>query len=533
GSTHRHGNVARRDRATRGELVHAAVDREGVTRGEGRSARAEVTLDIFLLEKERLLKAAAFYPYLVYPITNQEGIHLSFPQLVAQMPFNNEADYRNYLSRIDALPRHIDGLIEQMREGMKSGWVAPKAAVRAVPAMLQQLREELVTGNLGLPFREIPGTIPKGVRDELAQAGPAALRTRAAPALQKLEEFLRSEYLPAAREAIVNAGGAEYYQFLVSASTELRAAEVHALGLKEVARIRAEMAAAIARTGFKGSFKEFVVFANNDPRLFASSPELLLARYRRIVNRASTGLPRLFLNVPAEELVVKPMQALGADKQGAAYYEAGAADRPAALVINTSKLETRPLWETETLALHEGVPGHHLQAARARELVDLPAFRRFGWYGAFGEGWALYAESLGADLGFYRDAFSAFGHLNAALLRAARLVADTGIHTQGWTRQQAIDYLAANTANAPADNEVEVDRYIAAPGQVLGYKLGQMKIEALREKARAALGERFDLRRFHEALLDNGPLPLPLLEQQIERWIKSEAKAALPEKAAS
>ncbi len=210
---------------------------------------------------------------------------------------------------------------------------------------------------------------------------------------------------------------------------------------------------------------------------------------------------------------------------GAAWYEGGAADRPAALVVNTTRLDSRPLWELETLALHEAIPGHHLQVARARELADLPEFRRLGFQQAFGEGWALYAESLGQELGFYRDPFSAFGHLNAELFRAVRLVVDTGIHTQGWTRQQALDYMLANCANPASDNEIEVDRYIARPAQALSYKLGQLKILALRERAQATLGERFDARRFHAALLDNGALPLPFLEQQIDLWLASLNRA--------
>jgi uncharacterized protein (DUF885 family) len=483
-----------------------------------------LSYDLFVAQKEHKLKAAAFYPYNVQPLAAQDGIHLNFPRLVAQMPFATETDYRNYLARIDALPAYVDGLIEQMRETMRSGWTAPKVTVRAVPAMLRQLRESLPGGALGLPFREIPAAIPKPVRDELAAAGPAALRGKAAPALLKLEEFVRTEYLPAARDSIAASslpGGADYYQFLLAANTsaDMTAASVHALGLKEVARIRAGMRAAIARTGFRGSFREFIAFANSDPRLFYSNPDQLIARYRRLIARAGAGLPKLFAGVPSEPLGVKGQDA---EDQCGAYYQAAADGHPAALVVNTARLNTRPLWETETLALHEGVPGHHLQVARAHELADLPEFRRYGWDAAFGEGWALYAESLGPELGFFTEPFSTFGQLNSELLRAARLVTDTGIHSLGWTRQQAIDYLAANTANAASDNEIEVDRYIAAPGQALGYKVGQLHIRALREKAQAALGERFDIRRFHGAVLDNGPLPLEVLDQQVERWIRTQ-----------
>ncbi|MDB5935758.1 MAG: hypothetical protein JWQ01_3102, partial [Massilia sp.] len=461
----------------------------------------------------------------------QDGIHLTLPRLVAQMPFATAADYRNYLARIDALPAHVDGLIEQMREAMRSGWTSPKVALRSVPAMLRQLREGLPDGPLGLPFREIPATIGKSVRDELAAAGPATLRSKAAPALQKLEEFVRNEYLPAARDSIAASGmpgGLDYYQFAIEENTGpgMSAAAVHALGLKEVAHIGGAMRATIHRTGFRGTFHQFTVFANSDPRLFYTTSEQLLARYRKLVARAGAAVPRLFASAPAEPLGVKPAQVEGAEFQGGAYYQAAADGQPAALVINTARLASRPLWETETLALHEGVPGHHLQVARARELAELPEFRRYGWYPAFGEGWALYAETLGAELGFFAEPFSAFGQLNSELLRAARLVVDTGIHAMGWSRQQAIDYLAANTANAPADNEVEVDRYIAAPGQALGYKIGQLRIKALRDKAQAALGAGFDVRRFHAAVLDNGAVPLATLEQQVERWIRAAAPKA-------
>jgi uncharacterized protein (DUF885 family) len=484
----------------------------------------QLSYDLFVLDKERKLAAAAFYPYTVQPITAQDGIHVGFGQMVAQMPFASETDYRNYLARLDALPRHVDGLVEQMREGMRTGWVAPKVTVRAVPGMLRQLRENLLSGDLGMPFRQIPATIPKPVRDELAAAGPAALRQKAAPALQKLEQFMRAEYLPLARDTIAASAlpaGPDYYAFAVRyhTTTDLAAAELHALGLREVARIRGEMRAAIARTGFAGSFAQFISFANSDPRLFYSRPEQLLERYRGLIARANARLPALFATLPAEPIGVKAVAALGAENQGAAYYEAGSADRPAALVVNTSRLDTRPLWEMDTLALHEALPGHHLQTARAHEIADLPDFRRHGWYGAFGEGWALYAESLGPELGFFKDPFSTFGQLNAELFRAARLVVDTGIHAMGWTRQQALDYLNANTANPPSDNELEVDRYIAWPGQALGYKVGQLKIKALKEKAQGALGDKFDIRRFHDAVLENGPLPLGILERQIERWI--------------
>ncbi len=521
--------------ASRRALLHARrmLEQARLIDRDQLAPQQKLSHELFVHDKELQLRAAAFYPFQVQPLTSGQGIHITFAQTVAQMPFATETDYRNYLARLDAMPAHIGGLIEQMREGMRSGWTAPRAAMRAVPAMLRQLRESAESGALGQPFRQIPASIDKPVRDALALAGPVALRTRLVPALQELEDFVRNEYLPAARESLAASAlpaGPDYYTFLVArhTGTSLTPAEVHALGLQEVARIRAEMDQAIARTGFRGSFSQFAAFASTDRRLFYRSPEPMLARYRRIVARAHGRLPQLFANVPAREVLVKPAPAAGAEALGAAWYDAGSADRPAAFVVNTSRLDTRPMWEMETLALHEAVPGHHLQVARARELSELPAFRRYGWNVAFGEGWALYAESLGPELGLLRDPFSAFGQLNSELFRAVRLVVDTGIHAQGWSRQQALDYMQANSANPVSDNAIEVDRYIAWPGQALGYKLGQLKIKALREKAQATLGARFDPRRFHSAILDNGPLPLSHLEQQTELWLAAETLRMQP-----
>jgi uncharacterized protein (DUF885 family) len=491
-----------------------------------------LSYDLFVADKERQLARAAFVPFDPQPITAREGIHIRLPQLAAQMPFITEDDYRAWIARLNAAPRHIDGIIEQMREGMRTGWTAPKVLVALLPAQLRALREHLGDGALSDPFRRMPATIPPAAREQLAQGGQAAIAGLAA-SLQQLEDFVRVEYLPAARTSIAASnlpGGAAWYAFLVKSATttDMTPGDIHALGLKEVARIRAEIAALVPRTGFKGGLPQFIAFARSDPRLFYTDPEALLSRYRRTITRATSRLPLLFNAVPLDELAVKPVQALGAEGQGAAYYEAGSPARVAALVVNTARLNTRPMWEIETLALHEGVPGHHLQATRAQASAGLPAFRRYGWYVAYGEGWALYAESLGPELGLLRDPFSHFGYLADELLRAARLVVDTGIHAMGWSRQQALDYLNVNTANLPADNEVEVDRYIAHPGEALGYKLGQLRIAALRAEAQAALGARFDVRAFHDAVLDNGALPLGVLERQVRHWIAAQGTAQPP-----
>jgi len=504
-----------------------AIDRNGL------GPQDRLSLDLFIADKERQLALFAFHPFDPQPISAWDGLHVRLPRLVAQMPFATEEDYRNYIARLEALPAHVDGLVEQLREGMRTGWTAPKASVRALPDMLRSMRDGLMDGALAAPFKRIPATIDPEVREQLLAAGNAALKNSAAPALRKLEDFVRTDYLPAARESLGAAslpGGPGYYAFLVrqAGGTELTPAEVHALGLKEVARIRLAMLEAVKRTGFQGTLPQFLAFARSDKRLFPASADSLLARYRRTIARAEARLPALFGAIPQESIGVKPLGQAGAAGQVAAYYEAGTPGRSAALVVNTARLDRQPLWEVETLALHEALPGHHLQVARAQALGGLPAFRRHHWDEAFGEGWATYAESLGPELGFFKDAFSWFGYLNDDMFRAARLVVDTGLHAQGWTRQQAIDYLNANTANAAADNAVEVDRYIAQPAQALAYKIGQLRIKALREKAQAALGPRFDLRHFHDALLGQGSLPLPLLEREMGQWLAAQLAPPAP-----
>lgn len=490
----------------------------------------QVSHDLFVADKERLVAALALTPFDPLPVTAYDGLQVRLPRLVAQMPFANDADYLTYLARLQALPAHVDGLLEQLRAGRQAGWTIPKTAIAPVPDALRALREKLVDGPLGAPFQRIPATIAPEVREQLRAAGKAALSGQVAPSLRKLEDYLRQDYLPAARDSIGAAalpGGPEWYAQLVgnSTTTAMTPAQVHALGLQEVARLRAEIERLIPRTGFRGGFPEFIAFARSDRRLFFPDAAALLDRYRRTLALAQARVGRVATLIPAAGIVVKPMGADGGSGQPAAYYEAGSAARTAALVVDTARLDARPIWQVDTIALHEGVPGHHLQAARAQELA-LPAFRRHGWYDAFGEGWATYAEGLGPELGLFQDPFSLFGHLNEEMFRAARLVVDTGIHALGWSRQQAIDYLNTHTANPPRDNEAEVDRYIARPGQALGYQIGHLRILALRTQARAALGELFDLRRFHDALLGGGALPLPELERRMKRWIAAEQDPA-------
>ncbi|WP_081897749.1 DUF885 family protein [Massilia sp. BSC265] len=489
-----------------------------------------LSYDLFIAQRERMLAANAFTAFDPQPLSGVDGLHVRLPRLVAAMPFTSELEYRNYLARLAALPAHVDGLVEQLRAGMTAGWTVPKTVMAPVPAALHTLHEEIAAGALFAPFLRIPATIEPEARERLLVDGISAL-ANSAQALHRLEEFVRTEYLPAARETIGASslpGGADWYAFLVrhATTTRLTPAQVHAIGLREVARLRAEMAALVPRTGFRGNLEQFLVFARTDRRLFFPNQEALLARYRKALARASARLPRVVATVPEAGIAVKPMSMDGAG-QPLAYYEGGSDSRSAALVVNVSQPGARPVWQVDSVALHEALPGHHLQVARARALgPQLPAFRRHAWYQAFGEGWATYAEGLGPELGFFNDPFSHFGQLNEEMLRAARLVVDTGIHTLGWSRKGAIDYLNTHTANPPPDNEAEVDRIIAQPAQALGYKIGQLRIAALRERAATLLGRRFDLRRFHDAVLGGGALPLDELQRQVERWIAAEQEAA-------
>ncbi|MGB7196161.1 MAG: DUF885 domain-containing protein [Collimonas pratensis] len=489
-----------------------------------------LSYDLFIYEKKKNIQAAGFYPYNPSPLTQLSGVQFDFPQLVAQTPFNDAKDYRNYLARLRALPKYVDGVIAQLQQGVKSGWVAPKVTMSVVPGQLQEFVAKLDSSPLAAPFKDMPASIPAAQRAQLARQGQQLLQQDIAPAFRKLDAYVSNTYLPACRDSIAASslpGGPAYYAYKVreNTTTSMTPQEIHQIGLQEVARIQAEMKLVMQQTGFTGTFAEFITFLNTDPRFYFTKREDLLAGYKEIIKTSSAQLPRFFADIPKAPVDVKAVPDVGAENQAGAYYEPGTPDgsRPGYFFANLSKLETRPKWEMETLTLHESIPGHHLQTARAQEIKGLPAFRRFGWYVAFGEGWALYAESLGGEMGFYTDPYSKFGHLNDELFRAARLVVDTGMHALGWSRQQAIDYMNVNTANPPHDNQVEIDRYIVDPGQALGYKIGQLKIKALREKAQMALGAKFDLRRFNNAVIDNGALPLEMLETQIDGWIAQQA----------
>jgi uncharacterized protein (DUF885 family) len=462
------------------------------------------------------------------PITQMDGMHLDLVYLIKNSRFVQVGDYRAYLKRLEAIPLNIGHLITRMEAAMAAGWMPAQIAIRDVPKQLEaQLDPDPTKSPEYAPFNEFPADIGLTDRQQLAQAGQRVIRDQVIPAFRSLKVFYESRYLPAAAQTLGVSnlpGGAAYYQALLEwiTTTRLDAKQIHDLGLQEVTRIATQMDATIAATGFQGTRTEFHKFITSDPRFFFTEPEDMLAAYRDIAKRVDAELPKLFAVLPRQTYGIRAMR----PEQGnnAESYTSGASDgsRAGWFEANVNDLSTRPKWIMETLLLHETVPGHHLQVSRAQELLDLPRFRRNAWFTAYGEGWALYAESLGDELGLYKDPYQKFGNLSDEMLRACRLVVDTGLHVLGWSRDQAIDYVTSNTGQTRDAVIAEIDRYIVWPGQATAYKVGQLKIKELRAKAKAALGERFDLRRFHNAVIDGGALPLQVLEAQIDEWIAAE-----------
>jgi uncharacterized protein (DUF885 family) len=381
--------------------------------------------------------------------------------------------------------------------------------------------------------------VPAADRERLTREAVTAFKEQVAPAFRKLHDYLANTYVTASRESIAMGdlpNGKAWYAFQarVSTTTNLTPEQIHQIGLSEVKRIRKEMDDLIASTGFKGSFEDFCKLLRTDPRFFYDKPEDLLTGYRDIAKRIDPELVKLFGRLPRLPYGVIPVPSYSEKSQTTAYYDEGslAAGRPGEFYANTYDLKSRPKWEMEALTAHEAVPGHHLQLSLAQELEgEVPEWRKHDDYTAFVEGWGLYAESLGSEIGLYKDPYSRFGQLTYEVWRAIRLVVDTGMHTMGWTRQQAIDYFKANSAKAEHDIEVEVDRYIVWPGQALAYKIGELKIKELRAYAQKELGPKFDVRAFHDHVLGNGAVPLDLLEKNVKAWV-AEAKTGAAEKAA-
>lgn len=467
------------------------------------------------------------------PMTQMGGVQQDPAALLAIMPHRTVSDYEDILARLETLPVVVEQSLARMQEGLKRGYTPPKITMRDVPKQVADLiPADPLQSALLQPLKEFPASIPEADRTRLNERAKQIYASLDAPAFRKLHDYIVSTYLPACRESIAASSlpdGATAYAFRVRwyTTTQLTPAQIHEVGLAEVKRLRAEMEKVIQSTGFKGSFREFTEFLRTDPSFFYDKPEDLIDGYRVIVKKIDPQLAHEFGKLPRLTYGVTPIPEFVAPSQTTAYYQPGSpqAGRPGYYFVNTYNLKARPKWEMEALSLHESVPGHHLQIALAQELEDVPEFRKHVDYTAFVEGWGLYAESLGGELGMYGDPYSKFGQLTYEMWRAVRLVVDTGMHSMGWTREQAIDFFRENTSKTDQDITVEVDRYIVWPGQALAYKIGQLKIRELRTRAEKTLGAGFDVRKFHDALLEQGAVPLDLLEIHINDWLKTQSSA--------
>jgi uncharacterized protein (DUF885 family) len=501
------------------------------------SASEQINYDLAVHHIEESIEGEKFHgEYL--QISQLGGPPQGAVQLLSIMPGRSVKDYENMIARMRGIPTVIDQSMALLDRGLKEGITPPKVTLRDVPAQVESLLvEDPMKSPMLKAFQKFPDNVPAADRERLTREATQAFRSQVAPAFRKLHGYLVNTYLPAARESIAMGdlpNGKAWYAYAarVHTTTNLTPEQIHQIGLAEVKRIRGEMDALMAATGFKGSFAEFCTFLRTDPRFFYDKPEDLLAGYRDIAKRIDPELIRLFGHLPRLPYGVIPVPSYSEKSQTTAYYEEGslAAGRPGEFNANTYDLKSRPKWEMEALTSHEAVPGHHLQLSIAQELEGVPEWRRHDDYTAFVEGWGLYSESLGGEIGLYKDPYSKFGQLTYEVWRAIRLVVDTGMHTMGWTRQQAIDYFKANSAKADHDIEVEVDRYIVTPGQALAYKLGELKIKELRAYSQRELGDKFDVRAFHDHVLGNGAVPLDLLEKNVKAWV-AETKAGTTAKA--
>lgn len=473
------------------------------------SAADQLNYDIYLRELDEKIAGFRFHDEQI-AVTQQGGVHTLADSVLQVLRFERRKDYADWIARLRAYGQYTDQTIALMRQGMASGWLPPKAIMARVPA---QIAAQIVAvpedSSYYAPLRAMSANVAAAEQDRLRAAGKTAVSEVVLPALRRFQAFFNSEYLPACRDSVAAGDlpdGKAYYDYLASTytTTSLSAAQIHEIGLKEVARLHADMETIRAEVGFQGDLPAFFAYLRIDPEL-----------------------TRLFGVLPRAPYGVVPIPDSLAPDTTTAYYNPGSADgrRPGNFYVNLYKPETRLIWEMLPLTLHESVPGHHLQISIANELPGQPMFRRQAGFTAYVEGWGLYAEQLGYDMGLYADPYDRMGQKTYEMWRAVRLVVDTGMHAQGWTRQQAIDYFKANAPKSDLDITNEIDRYIATPGQALAYKIGQMKISELRARARSRLGDRFDLRAFHDALLGAGALPLSVLERRMNAWLEVQARA--------
>jgi len=504
-----------------------AIDRAALSEAD------QLNYDIYLRQLDENIAGFRFHDEQM-PVSQQGGVHNLADGVLQVLRFERAKDYSDWIARLRGYGKYTDQTIALMRAGMADGWMRPKAIMQRVPAQIAaQIVANPEDSAYYSPFKAMSTNVSADEQARLRAEAKAAVTDVVMPALTRFEAFFNDEYLPACRDSVAAGDlpdGKAYYDYLASSytTTDLSAAQIHEIGLKEVERLRGEMEKIRVEVGFQGDMQAFFTTLRTDPKFhYNSAPQLLMA-YRARAKTIDPELPRIFGLLPRAPYGVTPIPDALAPDTTTAYYQPGSPDgrRAGNYYVNLYKPETRLIWEMLPLTLHESVPGHHLQISIANELPEQPMFRRLAGFTAFVEGWALYAEQLGYDMGLYSDPYDRMGQKTYEMWRAVRLVVDTGMHAQGWTRQQAIDYFKANAPKSDLDITNEIDRYIATPGQALAYKIGQMKISELRAKAKARLGDKFDLRAFHDEVLGAGALPLSVLETRMDAWIDAQAATA-------
>jgi uncharacterized protein (DUF885 family) len=472
---------------------------------------------------------AARYKEWQMPVNQFSGFHTELARMVNELPFDTVKDYDDYIARLKQVPRVFSQNMTNMQLGMDEGRIPPAYLLEKVLTQTQTLADQKPEESpFAGPLKRFPKTISAADQKRISQQMLDEISTNVLPMYQRFAKFLKAQYIPAGRKdpgVWALPDGDAYYAFSVRRSTTLNKtpAEIHQIGLDEVKRDEAEMLAIVKKLGFT-DIKSFSEALKTNPKNHPASKEALLDTYKGYLAQMEPKLPALFGTLPKEKLEVVPVPAFIEKDQAPAYYEEGTADgsRPGRVYVNTYNATERSLAPVEAVSYHEGLPGHHLQISIAQELTGLPTFRKHEFYTAYTEGWGLYSERLGKEIGFYQDPYSDYGRLETDIWRAIRLVVDTGVHSQHWTRQQMVDFFHDHSSIDETSIQAEVDRYIAWPGQALGYKMGQLKILELRQKAETALGPKFDLKAFHDVVLDSGAMPMDVLEQQVDQWIATQ-----------
>lgn len=500
----------------------------------GLSGQDRLSYDIFVKNAKDSLEGEQFPGYLMpmNQFTNLAGFAAQLGSGTGAQPFKTVKDYDDWRARGGKMPAIFDQAIVNMREGMRTGVVQPKALmVKVLPQFDALINDDPEKTLFWGPIKNLPATFSDADKARITAEYRTMIAQEIMPAFKRMREFIAKDYLPACRDTAGMEGlpnGKAWYAFNAYQSMSIRRSpeEVHKIGLSEVARIHDEMRKVMAQVGFKGTLQDFFQYLNTDKKFDFASEDALLAHYRSIEAKLEPGLKREFRLMPKAGFEIRPVEAFRAQSAAGGEYQSPSEDgsRPGIFYVNTYDLPSRKTWDSEDLFLHEAKPGHHFQIAIQQELTGIPKFRRFGGETAFAEGWGLYSETIGKELGMLDDPYMYAGMLQNELWRAIRLVVDTGFHSKGWTRDQVIAYMRENSAVSEVDAVAEAERYMAIPGQALAYKTGQMKITELRARAEKALGNRFDIRAFHDEILGDGAVPLDILDAKVDRWIESQKK---------